>query len=102
MSAAALIAAIDADLRHPLWWDASDLQLAERHGTTLDMVYRVRAERRANLNLAEIVGLADELADRIGWEGTTSELIEACLRAALRRGAVEPADTREERSHAAR
>lgn len=75
--------ALLADLSHPLWFDASDADLAERHGVATSEVRVAREELRRRLAIGETARDARTLASIVGWEGSLGELVGECVRMAL-------------------
>lgn len=76
--------AVLADLRCPLWCDATDDELAERHDTSADVVRALRAEHTRRLYTAEVLAGISRLRAAIGPTALTdAELLLVALELAL-------------------
>lgn len=71
--------AIDTSLRHPIWCDATDHELAEQHGVSVDVLRALRAEHRRAIFTADVLARLARLREATAWDGTDAELLTHCI-----------------------
>lgn len=79
---------IERTLRHPLWADASDGDVAEFLRVSPARVRLARERLQQDRDFGAILARAETLAAHLDWPGTPAELVARCVEIVHRRSAL--------------